>query len=68
MLLASESSIHAAIIALRTTSLTRHAECSVAAGESCWTRNTGRVSQPAFGVLAVVLLGLIFAPVAWPVR
>ena len=64
MLLASESSIHAAIIALRTTSLTRHSECSVAAGESCRTRNTGRVSQLAFGVLAVVLLGLIFAPVA----
>lgn len=63
MLLASESSIHTAIIALRTTSLTRQAEASVAAAESCRTRQEGRATQIAAALLAVVLAGLIFAPV-----
>ncbi len=63
MLLASESAIHAAIIALRTTSLTRQAEISVPAPESCRTRHEGRASQIALGLLVLTVLGLIFAPV-----
>ena len=63
MLLTSESGIHAAIIALRTTSLTRQAETSVAAADSCRTRDAGRVSQITLALLAVVAVAMVLAPV-----
>ncbi|MFD1795316.1 glycosyltransferase [Paracoccus aurantiacus] len=63
MLLCSESAIHQAIISLRMTSLTRRAETSVAAGESCRSRNEGSIAR--FTIL--LLSALAFLAVAAPV-
>ncbi|WP_313135799.1 glycosyltransferase [Paracoccus jeotgali] len=62
MLLASESSIHQAIISMRTTSLTRQAESSVPAEESCRTQRAGLMTRLALGLVALLVAGLWLAP------
>ena len=62
MLLAPESGIHAAIMARRSSLLTRQAEHSVAGTESCRTRNGARVAQLAGLALLGLMLGLMLAP------
>lgn len=64
MLLASERSIHAAVMALRSTSLTRRAEHSVPAHESCRQQNKGRTLRIAAAAFLLCLIGLITAPIA----
>ena len=64
MLLARESGIHAAIMARRSTSLTRQAEQSVPAHESCRRRDSGRTLRIAAAALMICVLGLMLAPVA----
>ena len=62
MLLAPESAIHAAIMARRSTSLTRRAEQSVPAPESCRRHGPGRALHIAAAAGVLCLLGLVFAP------
>ncbi|MDO5604578.1 MAG: glycosyltransferase [Paracoccus sp. (in: a-proteobacteria)] len=62
MLLARESHIHEAVMARRSTALTRAAEASVAPAESCRTRSETRIARIAGALIAAVLVGLVLAP------
>ena len=64
MLFAAESGIHGAIMARRSTALTRQAEQSVPGHLSCRSMNGGRVARLAALAIMTVLIGLALAPVA----
>lgn len=62
MLLAGESRIHGAIMSLRSTALTRQAETSVPAMESCRSRNDRRIGRMTLLYLALLFIGLLMFP------
>ncbi|MDO5658042.1 MAG: glycosyltransferase [Paracoccus sp. (in: a-proteobacteria)] len=64
MLLATESQIHAAIMATRQKSLRKGAELSVEARLSCRTQRAGRARLVAAGLSLALLIGVILSPVA----
>lgn len=63
MLLCSEDQVQAAILAVRRIAMIRQAEMRVPAVESCRSRNEARTGRIALGAMAVLALGLWFAPV-----
>ncbi|AGT09494.1 glycosyltransferase family 2 protein [Paracoccus aminophilus] len=62
MLLASETALREAALGARRSQLARRAETCVAAAESCRSRNDARIARLAGVVLALLALGLWFAP------
>ena len=64
MVIASESSVHAALLARRQTALIRRAEALVAPAESCRTLDGPATQRRAWGALVAVVLALWLAPVA----
>ncbi len=64
MVIASETSMHAALLARRQTAMIRRAEARVAPSESCRTINGLRIQRVAWAVLVVAVVALWLAPVA----
>lgn len=64
MLLCSETDMRDAILGTRRTALIRSAETRVPAAESCRTQSKGLATRLAMLGLAVMALGLAFAPIA----
>jgi cellulose synthase/poly-beta-1,6-N-acetylglucosamine synthase-like glycosyltransferase len=62
MALAPERDIHAALIAMRQTTLVRKAETRVPEGESCRTLDMGRSARIVTGALGLIALGLVALP------
>ena len=63
MALAPERDIHAALLATRQTRLVRRAEAQVPAELSCRGADAGRSARVALGLLGLLALGLMLAPV-----
>ncbi|WP_372839658.1 glycosyltransferase [Phaeovulum sp.] len=64
MVIASETSIHAAILARRQTAMIRRAEALVAPAESCRTINGPRIRQCAWVMLVAAVSALWLVPTA----
>jgi cellulose synthase/poly-beta-1,6-N-acetylglucosamine synthase-like glycosyltransferase len=62
MALSPEQDIHAALIAMRQTSLARKAETRVPEGESCRALDMGRSARIVTGALGLIALGLVALP------
>lgn len=64
MLLCSENAAQDAIVQTRKTQMIRQAETRVPAAQSCRTRNESLIGRIAVALIASVVIGLVFAPVA----